>query len=98
MASDKDNVKIEINIAGEFIQLAVPRDKQLSVRECEKAINELYSEWRHKFPRKAHSELMAMMTYQYASYFQELSARYDRLTQALSRTSERLDDIIGSKP
>lgn len=90
----ESNVKIEINIAGEPIRLAVPFEKQESVRECEAAVNALFSEWRRKFPKKSNSELMAMIAYQYASFYRELSARYDALTAGISETSARLDSLL----
>lgn len=94
MATDKDNVKIEINIAGQSVRLSVPYEKQESVRDCEKAINSLFSEWRHKFPKKTHSEIMAMIAYQYASYYQELSARYEILANGIESISESLDNHL----
>ncbi len=99
MVTQKDTVKIEINIAGEFIMLTVPYDKQDSVRECEKAINDLYSQWRRMFPRKTPSELIAMIAYQYASFFLELSGRYDALTAELHSISDDLDRLAqGEQP
>ncbi|MDE5956908.1 MAG: cell division protein ZapA [Muribaculaceae bacterium] len=94
MATPSDNVKIEINIAGEPIKLSVPYDKQESVRDCEKDVNSLYSDWRHRFPRKSHSELMAMIAYQYASFFHELSARHESLVAALGNVDRALGDIL----
>lgn len=94
MNTKQDNVKIEINIAGEFIKLAVPIEKQESVRDCESAINSLFSEWRRKFPKKSNSEIMAMIAYQYASYYQELSERYDSLAASIEDASQRLDNLL----
>lgn len=98
MATTQDNVKIEINIAGEPIKLTVPFDRQDSVRDCEKAVNSLYSEWRHKFPRKSHSELIAMIAYQYAYFFLELSALHDARTAGLHNISDRLDALLSPAP
>ncbi|MDE6811714.1 MAG: cell division protein ZapA [Muribaculaceae bacterium] len=96
MATTGDNVKIEIFIAGEPIMLTVPFDRQVKVRDCEREINALYSDWRARFPRKTSLELLAMIAYQYASFFQELTERYDRLTESLRITSESLDDMLNS--
>ena len=94
MAITRDDVKIEIIIAGEPIMLTVPFDRQNSVRQCERELNRLYSDWRAEFPRKNPVELLAMIAYQYASFYQELSERYQRLTDSLKYTSGRLDDIL----
>ena len=40
--------------------------------KCEKEIQELYSIWRERFPRKSDHELLAMIAYQYASYYRDL--------------------------
>ena len=91
----KDTVKLEINIAGEPIQLTVPYQTQDRVRDTEKAINDLYSDWRVKFPRKTPQELTAMIAYQYASFFYDLSERYETMSRELSEISARLDLLIG---
>ncbi|MDE5842948.1 MAG: cell division protein ZapA [Muribaculaceae bacterium] len=96
MATTRDNVTIEIIIAGEPIKLLVPFDQQDKVRECERQVNALYSDWRARFPRKTPFELLAMIAYQYASYYQEMTERYDRITESLRLTSESLDDILES--
>lgn len=96
MAANRDNVKIEIIIAGERIMLTVPFDEQDKVRKCEQDINTLYSDWRARFPRKTPFELLAMIAYQYASFFQELSVRHENLIDSLRLTSESLDDILQS--
>lgn len=95
MTTNRD-IQIEIIIAGEPIKLTVPYSQQESARKCESDINALYSEWRAKFPRKTHSELMAMIAYQYASFFQGLSERYAALTSLLRDTSESLDEILAN--
>lgn len=94
MTMNPDNVKIEIIIAGEPIKLTVPYSRQESVRKCEKDLNALFSEWRAKFPRKTNSELMAMIAYQYASFFEELSKRHQALIDSMLETSESLDEVL----
>lgn len=94
MTTDKDNVKIEINIAGELIILSVPFDEQVNVRKSERSINALYKEWRRQFPKKSHSELMAMICYRFASYFRNLSDQYEELSRQLDETSSMLDSLL----
>ncbi|MDE5653192.1 MAG: cell division protein ZapA, partial [Muribaculaceae bacterium] len=72
--------------------------KQDAVRKCESDLNALYSDWRAKFPRKTRSELFAMIAYQYASFFHELSERYASLSSTLRSTSESLDELLARKP
>lgn len=100
MTTDKGNINIEINIAGEFIRLVVPYDKQESVRKCESAVNSLYSEWRNRFPRKTPMEILAMIAYQYASFFNDLEQKYQQLSEELADISESIgrDNAEGAKP
>lgn len=72
MNKGQDKINIEIKIAGERIMLSVPFDSQEDVRDSEKEIQELYSIWRERFPRKSDHELLAMIAYQYASYYRDL--------------------------
>lgn len=90
-----DKVKLDINIAGERIQLTVPVQDQDRVRIIEKDINRLYSDWRVKFNRKTPSELMAMLLFQYASYFFGVNARIESITEELTDISALLDNILG---
>lgn len=95
MTKDKDkNVKIEINIAGEILKLTVPSSDQESLRKSERAINEYFSDWRNQFPRKTNSEIMAMVAFQFAKYYHELSGRYDALLSRLDGISARLDSLL----
>lgn len=94
MTTDNKKVKIEINIGGERLLLSVPFAKQTAVRECEKEINTLYSDWRIQFPKKSPSELLAMMAYQFASYYLELNSRMDRLNSSMESLSLRLSDLL----
>ncbi|MBD5370717.1 MAG: cell division protein ZapA [Bacteroides sp.] len=88
------NVKIEINIAGEILAMTVPYSRQKSIRHTEKAINDLFSDWRNQFPRKTNTEILAMVAYQYASYYHDLSALYRDLTSRLEQTSSILDTLL----
>lgn len=92
--TESDNVKMEISIAGELLQLTVPFSRQEAVRNTEKAVNDLYSEWRKKFPRKSEKELMVMIAYQYASYYDDLRKRYDNAAYTARRADEALDKML----
>lgn len=85
-----DNIQMTINIAGERIPLTVPFSQQNHVRDTEKNIGDLYNKWRARFPRKTNQELLAMMAYQYASFYLSLSELYDK---AAAEASE-IDDLL----
>lgn len=94
MATKKDTVKIEINIAGEFIIVTVPFDRQDNIRDCERAINDLYAQWRKRFPRKTPSELLAMVAYQYALFYFDLKEIHDSVASDMKSLSDELDNLI----
>ena len=51
--NDSDNVKMTINIGGEHIQLSVPFNRQDAVRDAEKAVAQLFDNWRKKWPSRS---------------------------------------------
>lgn len=85
-----DEIKMEVNIAGERILLTVPFSRQDAVRKTEGELAALYKEWGVRFPQKSPKELLAMIAYKFASsYFDLLEAKslFTREAQAL------LDDV-----
>lgn len=93
---DSDKVNIQINIAGEMLQLAVPFDEQESVRETERKITGLYDDWRRRFPKKTQSQLLAMIAYQYASYYFSLAQRQHETAAELEQLAATVESALGS--
>lgn len=91
---DTDNVKMELNIAGERISLTVPFSRQDSVRDTEKSIANLYDSWRKKFPMRTNTEVLAMVAYQYASYYLDLLRRQDEALVLASELDQMADSIL----
>lgn len=85
---------MRINVGGENISLAVPFDEQDFVRDTENKITELFDNWHERFPSKSVKELLAMMTYQYASYYYAMSRRHNEMLEELSACNARLDESI----
>lgn len=79
--NDSDKITMYLNIGGQRISLMVPFASQDFVREVEKGINVLYREWRHSFPMKTDREILAMVTYQYASFYEGQKKRYEAATR-----------------
>lgn len=90
MNEDSEKVIMEINIGAQNVKLTVPFDRQLWVRDTEKEIDGLYSSLRKRFPRKDERELLAMIVYQYASFYRDLLAEHE---EALNRAKE-LNDLL----
>ena len=85
---------MRIKIAGMSIPLTVAFEDQDHVRETETRIAELFDNWRRMFPSKSTEELLAMMTYQYASYYLALSRSRDKMTQELLDFEKVLDKAV----
>ena len=95
--NDSDNVKMTINIGGEHIQLSVPFNRQDAVRDAEKAVAQLFDNWRKKWPSRSDKEIMAMIAYQFASFYQELLERHEKAAEIAMECDTRLASIISSQ-
>lgn len=95
-----DEIKMEVNIAGERISLSVPFSRQEAVRRTEAELALLFKSWGEKFPKKSPKELLAMMAYKFAaSYFDLLEARKedaDEMRNLLDLASRVIDGSVDS--
>lgn len=91
---DQEKVKIKINIAGESITLTVPYSAQDDTRATEKNVNSLFATWRKRFPEKSDKELLAMIAFQYASYYDGLIKEYDAALDYTQNMAQDLSEII----
>lgn len=94
--TDRDSVKMEINIAGENIQLTVPFNRQDAVRDTERDVNALFDNWRQRFPRKQPTEILAMVAYQYASFYSDLREKYERAADTARSADKALQALLDS--
>lgn len=78
--NDSEKIKMFLNIGDRRITLKVPFDRQGFVRDVEADIDRLYRRWRRQFPEKTDHEILAMVAYQYASFYGELKERYEAAT------------------
>lgn len=92
---DQEEINIELNIAGEPIRLTVPFEDQELNRTIEDEINRLYSQWRHSFPNRSEKALLAMMLYRYASYYKNLTLKYQQARQFALECINDADAILG---
>lgn len=95
--NDSDNVKMTIHIGGEHIPLTVPFNRQDAVRDAEKAVAQLFDNWRSKWPSRSDKEIMAMVAYQFASFYQELLGRHEKAAEIALQCDQRLSDIIAEE-
>lgn len=89
---------MRVNVAGEIISLTVGFDEQDFVRDTESRIAELFDTWQKRFPTKPVKELLAMMTYQYASYYMALSHRHADMLRMLADCDSHLNEQLLKAP
>lgn len=82
---------MHLNIGDHEITVQVPSDRRDFIRDVEKNVNGLYSKWLKDFPDKANSEVLAMVTYQYALFYLTYKERYEA---ALAKADECLDMLL----
>lgn len=83
-----------LNIGGQQILVSVPFNRQNAVRTTEKEIESLFRSWNARFPGKTDRELLAMITYQYASYYHEMQEGLDRAFALAEDCLSRIDDAV----
>lgn len=92
--NDSDKIKMTINIAGETIPLTVPFGRQDMVRDTETCVAQLFDSWRLRFPKKSEKQLLAMIAYQFASFYLDMSNSMREATEAAEALDSHLDSII----
>ena len=78
---NSDTVTMFLNIGDQQLTVTVPAARQEFVRNVESGITDLYNKWRRQFPGKPDREILAMVAYQYASFYATLSERYEEATR-----------------
>ena len=84
---------MEINIGGSPIKVSVPFSKQEQTRHVEEELNSLLESWKRSFPKRSERELLAMMLYQYASYYRELTDKYREAAAEAEKCLNRLNNL-----
>lgn len=92
--NETDKVRMTINIGGEHIQLAVPYNSQVNVRNAEKAASDLFDAWRLKWPRTSDKELLARIAYKFAASYLELIDQCNADSLRAEEISASLDSLI----
>lgn len=92
----EDNIKIQVMVAGTPLTLTVPFDEQDFVRDTEKDIQDLYKTWSTRFSSASKDTLLAMMVYQYASYYHALIRQNDDIADSLRLAIDDIDSALAA--
>lgn len=88
-----EKIQMTINIGGCQLPVTVPFSQQDSVRDVETQVAELYTSWRRQFTKRTDREILAMVAYQYANFYMELTRRYNKAHDKVAQCLEFLDGI-----
>ncbi len=94
--NDTDKVKMILNIGGEHITLSVDFNRQDAVRDAEKIAADKFKEFRQQFQKRSDREILAMVAYQIAYYYQDLFNRYKEATRMAEELDTQLSSILHS--
>lgn len=94
---ETDEIDIKIKIANQQVTLHQPLNNQEFIRDVEGRIEDLWSTWRARFPNLSESKLLAMMVYQYASFYFQMRHKYDDAGESVRATSRVLEEALGKE-
>lgn len=92
--NDTDKVKMILNIGGEHITLSVDFNRQDAVRDAEKIAADKFKEFRQQFQKRSDREILAMVAYQIAYYYQDLFNRHKEATRMAEELDTQLTGIL----
>jgi len=87
------NVPIKINIAGHQLSLEVALEEQDQIRDVEQRVNAIFNDWQRRYPHKKDSELLAMLTFRYASFYYARKREEQQLMQHIEKATAALEDV-----
>lgn len=98
-----EKLKITIHLAHlPAMSLLVEREQEELYRKAERYVNSLWDNWQRRFKGKSSEELLAMIAFEFATYFlrveqaearlQELNDDLDRLLQKMPQRLSSADD------
>lgn len=87
---ETDEIDIKIKIANQELKLHQPVGSQEFIRDVEDKVEQLWNTWRVRFPQLSENRILAMMVYQYASFYMQQSKRNAAAEKTVRALSEQL--------
>lgn len=98
MTNDSEKITIDITIGGEKVLLTIPEKRRGAVKDIEAEVTALYNLWKRQFTNKTDRELLAMMAYQYASFYLELREAVHSATLLAEDCLLKVETIVDASP
>lgn len=92
--NDTDKVKMILNIGGEHLTLTTDFNRQEAIRDAEKIASDKFKEFRKQYPERSDREILAMVAYQIAYYYQELFNSHKEAAKVANELETELDAIL----
>lgn len=96
MPMNEKKVPIKITIAGFAMQLEVSIGEQDLIREAEKRVNSIFSDWEKKYPHKSAAQLLAMLTFRFASFYYASCERERSLAMQVDSLAGEINSVVNS--
>ncbi len=90
----KDKVQLYITIADEKIELNADLDRIEEIHHVEQRVDDLFRTWRKRFPAKTSRQILAMMAYQYASFYHSLERKMKDATAVAEDIENLLENAL----
>lgn len=94
---ETDEIDLKIKIASQQVTLHQALKNQDFVRDVESRIEELWQTWRIRFPNLTEARLLAMMVYQYASFYFQMRQRYESAEESAQRAVAALNSALAEE-
>ncbi|MDE6303970.1 MAG: cell division protein ZapA [Paramuribaculum sp.] len=90
----KDKINITLNIAGEILELRIPRDEEEILRNATLEINRVWNSWKSVFKDSSSAQVLARITLLFARGFLAQKAANESVDTLLSSLDKELDDLL----
>lgn len=87
-------VPIKINIAGHILPLEVEISEQDDIRDSEQRVNAIFAEWQKRYPHKPDSELLAMLTFRYASFYYRQKNEQHKIAHEIDAAAQAIGSLL----
>lgn len=90
----KDKLDITLNIAGEILDLTIPRDEEYLLRRAATEINDVWSRWSRSFQGKSDRHVLTRVTLLFARGYLAQRMANEAVDGLLQQLDAELDDLL----
>ncbi len=91
---DTDKVKMILNIGGEHLTLVSDFNRQDAIRDAEKIASGKFKEFRQQYPERSDREILAMVAYQMAYFYNEVRNSLEESTKMADELDAELEVLL----